>query len=170
MPRPFNTLRYAWWQLRHKRRIILRHGTRSFTLTVPRNPGNLVQGRLVPRPELHGTRAGTTRKVETSAYLDFTIIRNRIGKFQGIGVPDEHHRQGWASDMVRALLNYYPHVHFFNSSVNDMSGPLFIKLRAETPGRIAPLRIHADGGYEVDTTWRPEPRQRGLPPVQNHPE
>ena len=157
---PFRTLRYAWWELRHKRRIILVHGTRSFTLTVPRNPGGLLQGRLVPRPQLRGTRAGMFSVGDTSAYLDFTIIRGRIGKFQGIGVPDEYHRQGWAGDMVRALLDHYTDVHFYNSSLNEMSGPLFMKLRAEMPRRIAPIRVHEDGGYEVDTSWRPDQTDR----------
>jgi hypothetical protein len=36
-----------------------------------------------------------------------------------------------------------------------MSGPLFMKLHAELPERIAPIRVHDDGGYEVVTSWRP---------------
>lgn len=153
---PFRRISNAWWERGNKRRIILRHGSRFFTLTVPRDPGaNLVQGRLVPRPQLHGTRSGTFGESTTSAYLDFVIIRNSVGKFQGIGVPDEYHRQGWAADMVRALLAHYPDVHFYNSSLNEMSGPLFMKLRTEMPVRIAPIRVHEDGGYEVDTSWRP---------------
>lgn len=31
-----------------------------------------------------------------------------------------------------------------------------MKIRAEMPERIAPIREHEDGGYEVDTSWRPE--------------
>ncbi|MCP1415442.1 hypothetical protein [Paenarthrobacter sp. A20] len=85
------------------------------------------------------------------------IIRNRVGKFQGVGVPDEYQHQGWATDMVYALLTHYPDVHFYNSSLNEMSGPLFIKIQTELPGRIAPIGIHEDGGYEVDTLWRPGP-------------
>lgn len=153
---PFGRLSRCWWRYRHQQRIILHRGSRSFVLTVPRGPaGNVFSGKLHPRPQLHGTRAGMLGVGETSAYLDFTIIRNRIGKFQGIGVPDEYHRQGWATDMVRALLDYYPDVHFYNSSLNEMSGPLFMKLRRDMPGRLAPIRIHEDGGYDVDTSWRP---------------
>jgi len=37
------------------------------------------------------TGAGMFGVGETSDYLDFTIIRGRIGKFQGIGVPDANH-------------------------------------------------------------------------------
>ncbi|MGX5717541.1 hypothetical protein [Arthrobacter sp. MAHUQ-56] len=125
-------------------------------LTAPRRPGgNVFSGQVHPRPQLHGTRTGTSGIAETSAYLDFTIIRNRIGKFQGVGVPDEYHRQGWATDMIRTLLDYYSDVHFYNSSLNEMSGPLFMKLRREMPARIAPIRMHEDGGYEVDIAWRP---------------
>ena len=153
---PFGRTGLPWWRLRHQRRIILHRGSRTFVLTVPRSPvGNVFNGTLHPRPQLHGTRAGTFGVGETSAYLDFTIIRDRIGKFQGIGVPDEYHRQGWATDMVRALMDHYRDVHFYNSALNEMSGPLFMKLRAEMPGQIAPIRVYEDGGYEVDTSWRP---------------
>lgn len=153
---PFSALSHRWWRLRHQRRIILHHGSRSFVLTVPREAGgNVFSGKLHPRPQLHGTRAGLFGVGETGAYLDFTIIRGRIGKFQGIGVPDEYHRQGWATDMVEALLAHYPDIYFYNSSLNEMSGPLFMKLHAEMPGRIAPIRVHEEGGYEVDTSWRP---------------
>jgi hypothetical protein len=69
--------------------------------------------------------------------------------------PGEYHRQGWDTDRVRALMDHYRDVHFYNSSLNEMSGRLFMKLRAEIPGRIAPIRVHEDGGYEVDTSWRP---------------
>lgn len=140
----------AWWGMRHQRRITVHHGTRSFVLTLPRTPdGNVFSGQLHPRPQLHGTRTGILGVGESSAYLDFTIIRNRIGKFQGIGVPDEYHRQGWATDMVRVLLAHYPDMPFYNSSLNEKSGPLFMKLRTEMPDRIAPIRVHEDGGYEV---------------------
>jgi hypothetical protein len=122
--------------------------------TVPRAPRSKVfSGQLHPRPQLHETRAGVFGG-ESSAYLDFTIIRNRVGEVQGIGVPDEYHRQSWPADMVRALLNHYPDVHFYNSSLNEMCGPLFAKLQAELAGRIAPIRLHEDGGYEVMTSWR----------------
>lgn len=159
MLKPFRSFRRAWWELRRKRHIVLRHGSRSFTLTVPRESGpNLVQGRLVPRPQLHGTRSGIFGESTTSAYLDFVIIRNRVGKFQGVGVPDEYHHQGWATDMIYALLTHYPDIYFYNSSLNEMSGPLFMKLRTEMPERIAPIRRHAYGSYEVDTLWRPRRR------------
>jgi hypothetical protein len=68
--------------------------------------------------------------------------------------PDEYHRPGWATE-VRALLAHYPGVHFYNGSLIEMSGPLFMKLRTEIPDRIAPIRVHEDGGYDVDTSWRP---------------
>lgn len=158
---PFRRISHAWWELRNKRRIVLRRGPRAFVLTVPREAGsNLVQGRLAPRPQLHGTRSGIFGESRTSAYLDFVIIRNRVGKFQGVGVPDEYHHQGWATDMVHALLAHYESVDFYNSSLNEMSGPLFMKLRSELPERIAPIRRHADGSYEVDTLWRPARRVR----------
>lgn len=62
--------------------------------------------------------------------------------------------------MVHALLAHYESVDFYNSSLNEMSGPLFMKLRSELPERIAPIRRHADGSYEVDTLWRPARRVR----------
>jgi hypothetical protein len=40
--------------------------------------------------------------------------------------------------MVRALMDHYRDVHFYNSSLNEMSGPLFMKLRAKIPGRAHP--------------------------------
>jgi hypothetical protein len=134
-----------------QRRILLRHGGRKFLLNIPRNAAdtNFFNGRLHPIPELEGTRSDSFGTGDSRAYLDFCIIRNRLGKFQGIGVPDEHHRQGWASDMVRALLSHYPGIGFQNSSLNDMSGPLFMKLRDEMPHQIAPIKFHADGYYEV---------------------
>jgi hypothetical protein len=133
----------SWWRFRHDCRIVLHHGTRSFVLTVPRAAESNFNGQLRPRPQLRGTRTGVSggRRTESGAYLDFAIIRNQVGKFQGIGVPDEYHRQGWATDMVKALLNHYPGIHFYNSSLNEMSGPLFMKLQAELPRRIAPIRV-----------------------------
>lgn len=136
---------------RHARRIILRHNGRKFRLTVPEITESAVfNGRLHPLPQLKGTRSDSRVGTGTTeAYLDFCIIRNRTGKFQRIGIPDEHQRQGWASDMVRALVNHYPDVRFQNSSLNEMSGPLFMKLHTEMPEHIAPVLPRPDSGYEI---------------------
>jgi hypothetical protein len=108
-------------------------------------------GRLRPEPELIGHRRSAfgNGPVRCEAYLDFCIIQNRHGKFQGIAVPEEYQRQGWASDMVGALLSYYPHVRFRNSSLNPESGPLFMKLQHRYPEAIAPITLHNDGSFEV---------------------
>lgn len=120
-------IKIAWCKLRNERWILLRHGGRSFALTVPRIADGHFNGHMHPLPQLQGTRLGMAgRPIKASAYLDFAIVSNRIGKFQGIAIPSEYHRQGWAADMVRALLAHYPNVHFYNSSLNEMSGPLFM--------------------------------------------
>ena len=148
----FGSLRNRWFHRSQRQRIILHHGGRRFLLTVPKDT-NLpcFNGSLRPHPQLRGTRPGLEdhRKTTSEAYLDFELIVDRLGKFQGIHVPEEFQRQGWASDMVRALLGHYPGIRFYNSSLNEMSGPLFIKLHQELPDRLAPVRRHPDGDYEV---------------------
>ena len=143
---------------------VLRVGGRRFLLSLPRDHVQLpgYNGRLSVKPPLRGTRASSTpgRLLKSEAYVEFVVHKRTDSiKFQGIGVPDEFQRSGWASDMVRALLTHYPDTGFFNSSVNEQSGPLFSKLQREFPERIAPLRRHADGGYEVLWWERPAPEQ-----------
>lgn len=154
-------LRWCRFSKRESRvKIVLRLRDRKFVLSLPRDHDQLpgYNGRLSVKPPLRGTRASSTpgRLLRAEAYVEFVVHKRTDSiKFQGIGVPDEFQRNGWASDMVRALLAHYPDVWFFNSSVNEKSGPLFIKLQGEFPERIAPLRQHADGGYEVLWWKRP---------------
>lgn len=150
----FRNLRSSWKHKRENHHITLRKGDRRFVLTVPKTYIGYFDGHLEPLPGLHGTRSGSARTA-ASAHLNFVIIGETVGKFHGVGVPDEYHRQGWASDMVIALLDHYPNVHFYNTSLNKMSGPLFVKLSAERPNQIAPVALHDDGDYMVDTSWRP---------------
>lgn len=44
-------------------------------------------------------------------------------------------------------------IHFYNSSLNEMSGPLFMKLQFELPGRFAPIRLQKTAA--MMTSWRP---------------
>lgn len=150
----------SWRAERGRAKYLLRRGQRKFLLSLPLEHEDLAvyNGRLRVSPPLWGTRADTFsgRPAEVEAYLDFCYFAaNNSIKFQGIGIPDENQRQGWASDMVKVLLEHYRGTWFFNSSVNNMSGPLFVKLQAEFPDRIAPLRRHEDGGYEILWNSRP---------------
>lgn len=133
-------------------KIKLIHGGRTFVLTFPLGDDLPVfNGRLRPEPELIGHRRSAfgSDAVPGEAYLDFCIIQNRHRKFQGIAVPEEYQRHGWATDMVSALLLHYPHVRFRNSPLNAESGPLFMKLQRQHPETIAPIRQHTDGSFEV---------------------
>lgn len=158
------TLRH-WAYFRERRRqhhrFVLQRNGRCFLLTVPRVTEDQIVavGQLRPHPQLHGTRSGHFVTGPTQAYLDFSILTTptrTFGKFAGIGIPDGYHRQGWATDMVGALLDFYEDIPFYNSSLNEKSGPLFCKLQAEHPVRLAPIRLHEDGGYEVDVYWSPK--------------
>ncbi|MGY4541173.1 hypothetical protein ACVWY0_001082 [Arthrobacter sp. UYNi723] len=108
------------------------------------------------RPEPGHT--GVVEDPELGQFLSQTILSYKIleadkpfqrGRFQQIEtVPDEQ-RMGWASDMVRALLTFFPTTYWNNENLNEMSGPLFMKLQAEFPQRIAAITDKGDGTYRV---------------------
>lgn len=151
-----------WWlggnkMGRSRKRHRFVHDGRVFQLWIPPDDGRMfVHGRLQPFPELKGTRTDTFGTRQTTAYLDFVLKRDDYGKFHGIGVPDEHHRQGWATVMVKALFSRYPSYRFRNSSLNEMSGPVFARIQEDLPERLVPLKRYEDGGYAVD--WETERR------------
>lgn len=77
----------------------------------------------------------------TQTILKFTIYwasqERQKGQFREIEITPEERRRGWGSDMVRGLLTFFPTTYWHNQELNEQSGPLFIKMHAEYPDRIA---------------------------------
>ena len=47
-------------------------------------------------------------------------------------------RQGWAASLVDVLLKRYPGVVWTVENPNEKSGPLFVELANQYPGRVLP--------------------------------
>lgn len=128
-------------------------GERKFVISYWQET-EIFHGYVRPEPSHHGEvehpELGT---FQSETKLNYRISRtdepHQYGRFQQIEtVPDEQ-RKGWAADMVRALLTFFPTTYWNNENLNEESGPLFMKLQAEFPERIAAISDNGDGTYAV---------------------
>lgn len=93
-------------------------------------------------------RGNQTSRVEAGTYLMFQL-KGKKGQFKQIEVVQARARRGWATDMVKALLKAHPDAVWQNGSLNENSGPLFEKLSAEFPTRIAKVTSQPDGTFTI---------------------
>jgi hypothetical protein len=150
----FESVRDFGLRVRHSRYSIVLVGTRLFTVQRPRKTSlSHYYAYVKPLPR-HRQRhidefLGSEVPFDCSTQLHFRIDDGRRGKFKQIEVVPGRWRRGWASDMVRALLKAHPGVNWQNESLNPKSGPLFERLSAEYPERIAKVVPRVDGGYSI---------------------
>lgn len=98
-------------------------------------------GDLRPYPPLLGTQPAFARPGEfraAEAHVEFKRwLEDDSARFNFIGVPIEHQRQGVATRMVEALFAAWPTTSWWNSdALNDRSGPLFLQLHERYPHRL----------------------------------
>lgn len=120
----------------------LTHGGRRYLISYRIAAGeNALYGEIRPVPALRGTREtlfAPGGRTPTTAHVEFKRwLKDDTARFNSIVVPIEHQRQGIATRMVEALFAAWPHTSWWNSeALNEMSGPLFLKLHHTHPDRL----------------------------------
>lgn len=128
-------------------------GERNFIITYGINLETF-HGHVRPEPAHSGVAVHPEfGEFPSETKLDFRVDRAndpvQKGRFQQIEtVPDEQ-RKGWAADMVRALLTFFPTTYWNNENLNEESGPFFMKMQAQFPERIAVITDRCDGNYRI---------------------
>lgn len=123
----------------HSRVVV---GDRTFTIwSWGFIPGTL-RGFVTPDP-IHPSESDPEWGVDVETVATFKMRHHgyslpRFSIVQNISVVESMRRQGWASDMVRALMQEYPEGAWEVESPNDQSGPLFNKLAELHPDRVKP--------------------------------
>lgn len=135
-------------RLRSNRYSIVRIGNRLFTVAAPRSIQRRQRSYYAYVRPLPRHRGNQTFRVEDGTYLMFQL-RGKKGQFKQIEVFQARARRGWATDMVKALLKAHPDVVWQNGSLNENSGPLFEKLSAQFPTRIAKVASQPDGSFLI---------------------
>jgi len=125
-----------------RQRMKLTHEGRRYLITYTFAPvENALYGEIHPVPALRGTRESALspkRSFPATAAVEFKRwMSDDTARFNSIVVPTEYQRQGEATRMVEALFAAWPHTTWWNSeALNEMSGPLFLKLHKKHPDRL----------------------------------
>lgn len=113
----------------------------------------IVRGEIRPEPARISAISDSRSGIPPKTHLNYVIRRtdkpNQRGAIQMIETATEDLRQGWASDMVRALLTIFPTTYWNNESLNEQSGPFFMKMQAEFPDKIAAITHVGHGVYKL---------------------
>ncbi|ONI65412.1 hypothetical protein ALI44B_00190 [Leifsonia sp. ALI-44-B] len=139
---------------------------RRFTITSEREyPGHLI---AFVHPRRRHDRGRLGRLIHgASADDDLTEMRFKItdsptgrhGLVTNIAVAHRKRHQGWATSLVRVLLQRYPGVVWTVENPNEKSGQLFVKLANQHPGRVLPpvvnTRYAGDDPRRYGTFLRP---------------
>lgn len=115
---------------------------RRFRVTVEIESPNLVVGFVHPhRPhrekKLPAARTEMRFKLHVTDRLSWGYVTN-------IEVVPSKQRQGWATSLVRVLLDLYPDCVWTVESPNQRSGQLFVELAKRHPGQILPPFVDED--------------------------
>lgn len=130
------------WRKRRLRFFVVNKPAKALSLAIPGRP------KLQPRSWPTGVIRPLTPGLWSGARLQFSYT-SWDARFSQIEVPKHARRRGWAEDMVRVLLKVYPETQWYNVALNEISGPLFLKMSEMYPDRIAAVHRHSDGSYDV---------------------